>query len=215
MSLDLWFVAFRRHLGGGRSGRDLAPRCRTRFNARGALERAGIAFLPGGAVVGPAPPIPSAPRNGGAPVRWVNATDLSQWAERRDGRSSMPELLTRLVRAAVGLTAQLLFPSDESVQLPEWDGICNVDNGTEHIPSGKEPPSRWGLIGRKRPSSSSRRGTGPRKAVGARAAHTEKVGRFTGLRCRRSCELDRALSRCRTLARRHHWEAAAGGSAAR
>jgi hypothetical protein len=48
----------------------------------------------------------------------------------------MPELLTRLVRAAVGLTAQLRFPSDESVQLPEWDGICNVDNGTEHIPSG-------------------------------------------------------------------------------
>ncbi len=44
-SLDLWFVAFRRHLGGGRSGRDLAPRCRTRFNARGALERAGIAFV--------------------------------------------------------------------------------------------------------------------------------------------------------------------------
>ena len=67
---------------------------------RGALESAGIAFLPGGAVVGPPPPIPRAPRNGGAPVRWVNATDLSQWAERRDGQGSMPELLTRLVRAA-------------------------------------------------------------------------------------------------------------------
>ena len=69
-------------------------------------------------------------------MRWVNATDLSQWAERRDGQGSMPELLTRLVRAAVGLTAQLLFPSDESVQLSGWDGICNVTNGTEHIPSG-------------------------------------------------------------------------------
>ena len=32
-SLDLGFVTFRRHLGGGRSGRDLAPSCRTRFNA--------------------------------------------------------------------------------------------------------------------------------------------------------------------------------------
>src|SRR3984893_10789737 len=32
-SRDLWFVTFRRHLGGGRSGRDLAPSCRTRFNA--------------------------------------------------------------------------------------------------------------------------------------------------------------------------------------
>src|SRR5580693_8555153 len=31
-ALDLWFVTFRRHLGGGRSGRDLSPRCRTRCN---------------------------------------------------------------------------------------------------------------------------------------------------------------------------------------
>src|SRR3984893_16635226 len=32
-SLALWFVTFRRHLGGGRGGRDLAPRCRTRLSA--------------------------------------------------------------------------------------------------------------------------------------------------------------------------------------
>jgi transcriptional regulator with XRE-family HTH domain len=104
---------------------------------RVALENAGISFLPGGAVVGPPPPpIPRAPWDGRAPVRWVNATDLSQWADRRDGQGSMPELLTRLIRAAAGSTAQLQFPSDESVQLSGWDGICNVDNGTEHIPCG-------------------------------------------------------------------------------
>src|ERR1700732_2555728 len=32
-SLDLWFVTFRRRLGVGRGGRDLAPSWRTRFNA--------------------------------------------------------------------------------------------------------------------------------------------------------------------------------------
>ncbi len=32
-SLDLWSVTFRRRLGGGHSGCDLAPGCRTRLNA--------------------------------------------------------------------------------------------------------------------------------------------------------------------------------------
>jgi hypothetical protein len=32
-SLRRWFVTFRRHLGGGLGGRDLAPSCRTRCNA--------------------------------------------------------------------------------------------------------------------------------------------------------------------------------------
>src|SRR3984893_2180526 len=32
-ALALWFVTFRRRLGGGRNGRDLAPGCRVRFDA--------------------------------------------------------------------------------------------------------------------------------------------------------------------------------------
>lgn len=103
---------------------------------RGALENAGISFLPGGAVIGPPPSVVRAARVGGAPIRWVNATDLSQWAERRDGQGTMPELLTRLIRAATGMAARIQFPSDESIQLPGWDGTCNIENGTEHIPSG-------------------------------------------------------------------------------
>src|SRR5690349_16576280 len=44
---------------------------------RSALERAGIRFLPTGAVIGPAVPIITASNRPGAPVRWVNAEDLS------------------------------------------------------------------------------------------------------------------------------------------
>ena len=103
---------------------------------RGALENAGISFLPGGAVIGHRPSVARAARDGGSPVRWVNATDLSQWADRRDAQATMPELLTRLIRAATGMAARIRFPSDESVQLPGWDGTCEIENGTEHIPSG-------------------------------------------------------------------------------
>src|SRR5262245_31863779 len=50
---------------------------------RAALEGAGISFLPGGAVVGPPPVIRRVAHTGGIPIRWVDATDISQWAERR------------------------------------------------------------------------------------------------------------------------------------
>jgi transcriptional regulator with XRE-family HTH domain len=103
---------------------------------RAALENAGISFLSGGAVIGPPPSVVRAAREGGSPIRWVNATDLSQWAERRDGQGAMPELLTRLIRAATGMAARIRFPSDESIQLGGWDGTCEIENGTEHIPSG-------------------------------------------------------------------------------
>lgn len=103
---------------------------------RGALEAAGISFLPGGAVVGPPPVIRRTTPAGGIPIRWVDATDLSQWAERRDAQGSMPELLTKLIRAAMGSAAKIEFPSDESVQFAGWDGTCGVEAGTEHIPNG-------------------------------------------------------------------------------
>jgi len=119
---------------------------------RTALENAGISFLPGGAVIGPPPSVVRAAREGGTPIRWVNATDLSQWAERRDGQGTMPELLTRLIRAATGMAAGIRFPSDESIQLAGWDGTCEIENGTEHIPSGSSGweigTQRTGIVGK-------------------------------------------------------------------
>jgi transcriptional regulator with XRE-family HTH domain len=103
---------------------------------RSALEAAGISFLPGGAVVGPAPALHRSDQTGGVPIRFVDATDLSQWAERRVAQGSMPELLTRLIRAATGSAAKIEFPSDESVQFAGWDGTCEIETGTEHVPSG-------------------------------------------------------------------------------
>src|SRR5688500_5355675 len=47
---------------------------------RGALEAAGICFLPTGAVIGPAVPSIAPSERLGAPIRWVDAEDLSDWA---------------------------------------------------------------------------------------------------------------------------------------
>ncbi|MEZ2142245.1 XRE family transcriptional regulator [Bradyrhizobium sp. DN5] len=101
---------------------------------RAALERAGISFPKGGAVRGPALPKLADLTKTGAPIRYVNGTDLAQWAERRDGQASMPTLLAKLVRASG--SASLHFPSDEAVQFAGWDGTTQAATASEYVPAG-------------------------------------------------------------------------------
>ena len=101
---------------------------------RAALERAGISFPAGGAVIGPPLPLLAEVAKSGAPIRYVDGTDLAQWAERRDGQASTPTLLSKLVRASAA--ASLHFPADEAVQLAGWDGITRAATESEYIPAG-------------------------------------------------------------------------------
>lgn len=102
---------------------------------RDALERKGLQFLAGGVVEKDM--LPQQPSlKPGALMRWITATDLAQWGERRDGQSGMPELLRRLIFATFGPAAKVTFPSDESVQYPGWDGLCVTDEGAGYVPMG-------------------------------------------------------------------------------
>lgn len=103
---------------------------------RGALEGAGIRFLPAGAVIGPAVPIITKSDRPGAPIRWVTAEDLSDWANRTDGAVSLPTLLTHLIQATLGPSAQLRFPADEGVRHPGWDGLTSTVVGSAYVPVG-------------------------------------------------------------------------------
>lgn len=67
----------------------------------------------------------------------VNATDLDNWAERLDARSTLPRLILRLVYATGGQIEQIEFPSEEATQLGGWDGILKVKKGNELIPDGQ------------------------------------------------------------------------------
>ena len=103
---------------------------------RGALEGAGIRFLPTGAVIGPAIPIIDSSARARAPIRWVSAEDLSDWANRTDGAVSLPTLLAHLIQATPGPAAQLRFPADEGVRHPGWDGRTSTDVGSAYVPEG-------------------------------------------------------------------------------
>jgi transcriptional regulator with XRE-family HTH domain len=106
---------------------------------RSALEKAGISFLEGGAVIGPALPGLARRSKSGAPIRWVDATDIAQWAERRHGQGSLTMLIAKLLRAAG--QASLRFPSDEGVQFAGWDGVSfSATESDEYVPAG---PAGW------------------------------------------------------------------------
>src|ERR1700729_1366468 len=66
---------------------------------REALELKGLQFIAGGVVEKAMLPPPAPNLKAGALMRWVNATHLSQWGERRDGQAKLPELLSRLIYA--------------------------------------------------------------------------------------------------------------------
>lgn len=110
---------------------------------REALTAEGISFLPGGAIVGP--PAPLTPRSGVAaailqPFRLIDESDLSRWADRRDGQDMMPELIRRLILGEHGYHDGFRFPSGDSVRLPGWDGISNVGVASNMVPAG---PTGW------------------------------------------------------------------------
>lgn len=103
---------------------------------RGALESAGIRFLPTGAVIGPAVPSITPSERPGMPIRWVTATDLSNWADRIDGAFSLSTLISHLIRATQGPAAKIHFPADEGVRHSGWDGLTSVEVGSTYVPQG-------------------------------------------------------------------------------
>ncbi len=110
---------------------------------RAAFEKAGVTFLPGGAIKGPPlPALSRQPTRNGLPIKWITVTDLKQWADRKDSQSTFPELIAKLIRATTGYAAHIAFQQDESTATEGWDGTCYVAAGTEHVPSGQ---SGWEL----------------------------------------------------------------------
>jgi transcriptional regulator with XRE-family HTH domain len=102
---------------------------------RDALERKGLQFFAGGVVEKDLLPRQPTLRPGTL-MRWITATDLAQWGERRDGQSGMPELVRRLIFATLGPAAEVTFPSGDSVQYPGWDGVCITAEGRGLVPAG-------------------------------------------------------------------------------
>jgi hypothetical protein len=67
---------------------------------------------------------------------YFDATDLDQWAERRDAQGTLPQLVRRLILESADTVHRLQFRSDEGVQLGGWDGIAEVSGTERLVPNG-------------------------------------------------------------------------------
>lgn len=79
-------------------------------------------------------------------MNFVRALDLQRWADETDARGRLPQLLRRLIFASC-FPLRVEFPTREDVQLAGWDGIVDVAEGNEFVPTGV---SLWELSATKR-----------------------------------------------------------------
>ena len=68
----------------------------------------------------------------------VRATDLDHWANRIEARSTLPQLIRRLVHATIPPQHLLKvdFPAHEGIQNPGWDGTVAAIQGNAFVPTG-------------------------------------------------------------------------------
>src|SRR5262249_34011964 len=71
---------------------------------------------------------------------WVTAKRLEDWAGTLDARSTLPQLVRRLIRAT-GEGVRVAAPTGEQTQRPGWDGLVETSGDTEFVPEGV---SAWG-----------------------------------------------------------------------
>lgn len=70
-------------------------------------------------------------------MKWITATDLELWAERKDSEGKLPELLRRLITASIDKIDNIHFPSGESTTRPGWDGyLYCVEGYPPFVPNG-------------------------------------------------------------------------------
>lgn len=69
-------------------------------------------------------------------MKWIDSTDLRNWANRRDCQETLPLLVRKLIRSTSKTIQSIKFPSGESILLGGWDGTLDVTDETDYIPSG-------------------------------------------------------------------------------
>jgi len=71
-----------------------------------------------------------------ATLPFVDATDIIQWANRRDAQGRLPQLVRRMILASAAHVERILFRSQEGMHLGGWDGVAIVKSGNAFVPDG-------------------------------------------------------------------------------
>lgn len=67
----------------------------------------------------------------------ISYTRIKQWADTRDAQAQLPVLVRRLIRTTTPRIEKMSFPGGDAVNLPGFDGITEIEDGSEWVPEGK------------------------------------------------------------------------------
>lgn len=70
-------------------------------------------------------------------MRWVTATNLQQWADTLQARTSFPALVADLIRATAANITDIRFPSGDKGQVRGFDGVLDAIGIPPYVPDGR------------------------------------------------------------------------------
>jgi hypothetical protein len=73
----------------------------------------------------------------GSEMRWVTATNLQQWADTLQARTSFPALVADLIRATASNITDIRFPSGDKGQVRGFDGVLEATGMPPYLPDGR------------------------------------------------------------------------------
>ncbi len=69
-------------------------------------------------------------------MKWIDSTDIKQWADKKDCQLNLGYLLYQLINESVSEICQIRFTYGDATQYSGWDGTLNSAEETEKIPLG-------------------------------------------------------------------------------
>ncbi|MEK0233850.1 hypothetical protein [Ralstonia pseudosolanacearum] len=73
-------------------------------------------------------------------MQWIDEKALETWAERKNARDLLMDMLADLIRVTVTDATRFRFPGGDVSELRGWDGDLETDEAKSCVPSGK---SKW------------------------------------------------------------------------
>src|SRR6266702_1158305 len=70
-------------------------------------------------------------------MRWVTATNLQQWADTLQARTSFLALVADLIRATASNITDIRFPNGDKGQVRGFDGVLDAVGIPPYVPDGR------------------------------------------------------------------------------
>src|SRR4051794_33268634 len=73
-------------------------------------------------------------------MQWLDENHLATWAQRKDARTRLADMVSDLIRASITDASRFRFPGGDAGEVRGWDGDLETVESSGVVPEGK---SKW------------------------------------------------------------------------